>query len=121
MSRILVIDDNEQIRNVLKRILEREGHHVVIVEDSESGLSCQKQQSFDLIITDILLPDKEGISTILELHTDYPSLKIIAISGGGSFQPYGYLDIAKRVGANRTLPKPFNRDELLQVVNELLM
>jgi len=121
MSYILVVDDNEHIRTVVRRILEREGHTVIEIMDSEQVPDMIKTNNFDLIITDILMPGKEGISTIMELRKEYPELKIIAISGGGSYEPYGYLDMAKRVGANRTIPKPFNRQELLDVVNDVLL
>lgn len=121
MSQILVVDDNEHIRTVVRRILEREGHTVIETVDSKKVPDMVKKHHFDLMITDILMPGKEGISTISELRKEYPDLKIIAISGGGSYEPLGYLDMAKRVGANRTIPKPFNRQELLDVVNDVLV
>lgn len=120
MAHILVIDDNDHVRNVLIRLLESQGHKVEGVADSHSGIGLLQINEFDLLITDILMPDKEGISTIIETRSIKPNLRIIAISGGGDYEPYGYLDIAKKVGADRTLPKPFSMDEILQAVNEVL-
>lgn len=120
MVRILVIDDDEDVLRILQRLLEQEGYTVVGAVDSEMGIKMQHDTPFDLIITDILMPGKEGISTISELTNQYPELKIIAISGGGDFEPYGYLDIAKRVGAHRTLSKPFTGKEILEAIESLI-
>lgn len=120
MANILVIDDNDHVRNVLIRLLESQGHSVQAVSDSHSGIGLLHVHPFDLLITDILLPDQEGITTIIEILKSKPDMKIIAISGGGDFEPYGYLDIARRVGAARTLPKPFSMEEMIEAVNDVL-
>ncbi|MBN1892995.1 response regulator [bacterium] len=120
MARILIIDDSADVRAALHRVLTAEGHEVEAVPDSGTGIRLHHEHPFDLIITDILMPEKEGISTIIELKQEYPGLKIIAMSGGGDFEPYGYLDIARRVGAGRTLPKPFKREEIIEAVNDVL-
>jgi YesN/AraC family two-component response regulator len=95
-------------------------HEVADAPTSAEGIRLLHENPFDLILTDIVMPGKEGISTIIELREEYPRLKIIAMSGGGDFEPYGYLDIARRVGADRTIPKPFSREELLEAVNNVL-
>lgn len=120
MARILLIDDNPDVLNVVHRVLTAEGHVVEDAPKSSAGLALHRANPFDLVITDIVMPEKEGISTIIELRGECPDLKIIAMSGGGDFEPYGYLDIAIRVGADRTLPKPFSREELLEAVNDML-
>jgi CheY-like chemotaxis protein len=120
LARILVIDDNPDVLRALHGLLSAEGHTVSDAPDSAAGIRLHHQNPFDLILTDIVMPDKEGITTIIELRQEYPDLKIIAMSGGGSFEPYGYLDIAKRVGADRTIPKPFSREELMEAVNDCL-
>ncbi|HEX9933590.1 MAG TPA: response regulator, partial [bacterium] len=97
------------------------GYSVEDAPDSATGIRKHHEKPFDLILTDIVMPDKEGISTIIELRHEYPDLKIVAMSGGGDFEPYGYLDIARRVGADRTITKPFSAKEILNVMNELLI
>lgn len=120
MARILIIDDNPGVLNAVHRVLTAEGHVVEDTPKSSAGIALHRANPFDLVITDIVMPEKEGISTIIELRGEFPGLKIIAMSGGGDFEPYGYLDIAIRVGAARTLPKPFSREELLEAVNYAL-
>lgn len=120
MARILVIDDNPDVLDALHKLLTREGHSVADAPTGPEGVRLHRENPFDLILTDIVMPDKEGISTIIELRGQYPRLKIIAMSSGGDFEPYGYLDIARRVGADRTIPKPFSRVELLEAVNDAL-
>jgi YesN/AraC family two-component response regulator len=101
-------------------VLTAEGHVVEDAPIGSAGITLHRANPFDLVITDIVMPEKEGISIIIELRGECPDLKIIAMSGGGDFEPYGYLDIASRVGADRTLPKPFSREELLEAVNDVL-
>ena len=120
MARILIIDDNPDVLAAVHNVLTAEGHSVSDAPKSSAGIALHRALPFDLIITDIVMPEKEGISTIIDLRGEFPDLKIIAMSGGGDFEPYGYLDIAIRVGANRTLAKPFTREELLEAVNDAL-
>lgn len=120
MARILVIDDEVQVRTMLRQMLERSGYEVMDAEDGEGAIQLHREQPADLIITDIIMPGKEGIATISELLRNFPELKIIAISGGGRIGPEEYLDIARRLGAMRTLTKPIERKELLEAVQELL-
>ena len=120
MKRILVIDDEVQVRQLLRQILERAGYEVVDASDGKRGIELYRQAPTELIIIDIIMPEKEGVETIIELRRDFPDVKIIAISGGGRLNPKGYLDAAEKFGAARTFSKPFDREELLEVIQELL-
>ncbi len=120
MARILVIDDEELIRTSIRLILETNGYDVVEAENGEDGIERQRETPFDVVITDILMPGKEGIETIIELKRDYKDLKIIAISGGARTINIDYLELAKEFGADNVLPKPFLNVELLQCVEECL-
>jgi CheY-like chemotaxis protein len=121
MARILVIEDDPDIRNLCKRILEQAGHHVTEAPDGSVGTKLYRDQRHDLIITDIIMPEKEGIETIMELRRDFPEVRIVAISGGGQATPsFTCLQVAKRLGAANTLAKPFSKQELLAAVAEAL-
>ena len=121
MARILIIDDDDQLRTMLRTMLEKVGYNDI--EEAASGnmgMKLFRQHPFDLVVTDIIMPDKEGIEVITELRRDYPQIKIIAMSGGGRVGPHGYLEMAKCLGAGRTLAKPFNQSDLIDAVQELL-
>ncbi len=120
MACILVVDDDPGIREVLSEALTFHGHEVVVATDGAQGLRVAASTPPDLVITDIVMPEKEGLETIMELRRTWPELKIIAISGGGVAGPQGYLLPAEKLGADRSLAKPFRIDELLRVVDELL-
>ncbi len=120
MKRILVIDDDIQVRQMLKQILERAGYEVADAPDGKEGIRLYRDEPADLIITDIIMPEKEGIETILELRREFPDVKIIAISGGGRFDPGVYLETAEKFGVARTFGKPIDRKELLDAIQELL-
>ncbi|MGD8893354.1 MAG: response regulator [Desulfobacterales bacterium] len=120
MARILIIDDDSQILDMLGQTLEREDYEVVRASNGNEGIKINRENLVDLIITDIIMPKKEGIETIFELRKNFPYIKIIAISGGGRIEPEDYLYIAKKIGVHRTFTKPIERDELLKAVSELL-
>ncbi len=120
MARILVVDDELAIRDMLKRMLERQEHEVSLAEDGKQALKIIDSFSPQILITDLIMPEKEGIETILEVRKRNPQIKIIAISGGGRIGPESYLKLAISVGAARALTKPFAQDELLSAVNDLL-
>ncbi len=120
MPRILVIDDDDLIRVMLHQMLEDAGYDVAVAANGDEGIKLFHEQAADLIITDIIMPEKEGWETIVELKRDYPRVKIIAISGGGRIGPYSYLMVAKRFGAERVFTKPLKKDELLKAIRELL-
>jgi len=120
MYRILIIDDEEMIRRILRRMLETEGFEVADAPDGRVGMRLQRESPADLVITDLIMPEKEGLETIKELREEFPQVKIIAISGGGWIAADPYLVTAKRIGADRTLAKPMERKSLLAAVRELL-
>jgi len=93
---------------------------VLEAADGIEGLEIYRQEPTDLVITDLIMPEKEGIETIIELKRDFPEVKIIAMSGGGRIEPESYLNIAQKLGALQTLTKPFDRKELLEAVHNLL-
>jgi CheY-like chemotaxis protein len=119
-ARILIIDDELLIRDLLVDILEREGYETVAATDGNEGIRIYRENPADLIITDLIMPKKEGIETIMELHRDFHNVKVIAMSGGGVNDSELYLQIAKTIGAVKTLAKPLNRKELLEAVKELI-
>lgn len=117
---VLVIDDEQLIRLQIRSALELEGFVVHEAANGNEGLSRMAAIHSDVVITDILMPDKEGIETILELRQLYPTVKIIAISGGGRTGNKDFLHTAKHLGADRILAKPFGLADLLNLVREVL-
>lgn len=120
MARILIIDDEDQPRRMLYQALTRAGYEVVEARDGNEGLARFREAPTDLIITDILMPEKEGLETIIDLRREFPHVKIVAMSGGGRTGSLNFLDIARRLGAQCTLPKPFGLQDMLKAVRELL-
>ena len=120
MATILIIDDEAQMLTLYRAILEREGFRVVESTDGNKGIEICRNESIDLVITDIIMPGKEGIETILELRQEFPKMGIVAVSGGGRLGPDNYLLLAEKMGAQRALSKPFKREELLKAVCGLL-
>ena len=120
MARILVADDDIVIRQVLKQHLEEAGYDVLVAQNGEEALKLSQGTSVDLLITDIIMPKKEGLETITEFRRHFPSVKIIAMSGGGTGEADVYLDIAKRLGAQKIFAKPFDLRELLEGVRKLI-
>ena len=120
MERILIIDDEPQIRSMLRLMLERDGYEVVEAPDGIEGIRVYRQNPADLIITDLIMPNKDGIGMIIDLKKEFPDVKIIAMSGGGLNKPEGYLKGAKKLGAARTLTKPIDREEMLRAVKNTL-
>lgn len=101
-------------------MLKSSGYEISEAPNGKVALRLCKEKQADLIITDLIMPEKEGIETIVEIKRDFPEIKIIAISGGGQSDPETYLALAKKLGAERTLAKPFEMKELLKTVEELL-
>ena len=120
MARILIIDDESQIRSMLRLMLERAGYEIAEAPDGIEGIRKYRENPADLIITDLIMPNKDGIGMIIDLKKEFPKVKIIAMSGGGVNRPEGYLDGAKKLGATRTLTKPIDREEMLKAVKETL-
>jgi len=120
MARVLVIDDDVQVLTTLRKMSEREGYDVTSAPDGKEGIRCFRENPTNLIITDLIMPEKEGIETITEPRHDFPDVKIIAISGGGRNNPNAYLGLAKNLGAQYTFAKPVDRKEFLKAVQDLL-
>lgn len=121
-NHILVIDDDDHIRQMICNILEREGYVAVQAANGIEGLRALKRlATFSLVITDILMPEKEGIETIREIRNDFPWIRILAISGGGILIPENYLNLARSMGADAILSKPFGKKELLSAVESLYL
>jgi CheY-like chemotaxis protein len=121
VTSILIIDDNPDILQLYSRVLRQAGYDVVEASDGQKGTMLYRKNPTDLVITDIVMPEKEGIETIRELRRDFPDAKIIAISGGGTAMSSSTcLLLAERLGARRTLMKPVKIAELLQIVAEVV-
>lgn len=120
MKRILIIDDEELTLSLLEKILEDEGYQVTKATDGEQGLELFKEQRADLIITDMVMPVKDGLKTILELREFDDKVPVIAISGGGAIAKERYLAVASYLENVRSLAKPFTNPEIVSVVKELL-
>jgi DNA-binding response OmpR family regulator len=118
--KILVIDDDDQMRILLRQVMEWAGYEVMEAGDGREGMAKQRAFAADLIITDLIMPEQEGLETITSLRKEYPRLKIIAISGGGRIGPEAYLPAAIELGADRVFSKPFDVRELADAVKELL-
>jgi CheY-like chemotaxis protein len=117
---ILVIEDEEDIRQMICDILEDDGYSTEQASNGIEGLQVlRKNPDFRIVITDLLMPEKEGIETISELRKDFPWIRIVAISGGGICIPESYLNLARAMGADATLCKPFGSGELLSIIDEL--
>jgi|SRR5882724_3870777 len=119
MAIILAIDDDLMVRGMLVAILTPAGHYVVEVPGAMEGLAALKQSQPDLVITDIVMPGKDGLELITEIKRDFPQLPVIAISGHSPHSPL-YLKAAKQLGAAKILGKPFKVEALLGVVNAVL-
>jgi CheY-like chemotaxis protein len=117
---VLVLDDDKQVTLLLRSILEHNGYDVLVASTANEALESIREYLPDLVITDVFMPDKDGLEFINEVRARHPELKILAISGGSRFTPEPYLAAAKCAGAQRTLAKPFDPADLLQAVNELL-
>ena len=120
MARILVIDDEDLVRYSLRLFLEAEGYEVEEAVDGVDGLAKLEEAPYDLLITDIVMPRKEGMETILEVREKAPDLKILAISGGGPAGSFDYVEMASQCGAEAFIAKPFTDKDLLRAVRDLL-
>jgi DNA-binding response OmpR family regulator len=120
MSTILLIEDDTDLRKLLTKVLERESFRVLEAGTGLEAMQIIEYQIPDLVITDIIMPDQDGIGTINELKKNHPDIKIIAISGGGRMLSEDYLKIANMLGAHYTFKKPFDNNEFVAKIHELL-
>ncbi|MBP2231576.1 response regulator transcription factor [Azospirillum agricola] len=120
MASVLVIDDDDVVRSMLLHILTRNGHEAAGARDGEEGIARFQRNPADLVITDIFMPNQEGLATIMALRRNRPDLRIIAISGGGARASLDVLPVAEALGAQKTLRKPFKPAEILEAVRVVL-
>ena len=130
MAKILIVDDEEQVRTALKQVLERAGYEVAVAATGNEGLELMQREGADLVITDVIMPGIDGITTARKIRERYRDTRIIVISGGGKTAPdpyepdaistRSYLASANTAGADRTLTKPFDRQDILRAVKNLL-
>ncbi len=120
MARILVFDDDQDMREAVRGILEEAGHDVEEASNGEHGINLFREEPSDIVITDIRMPEKSGNETIMELRSEFPRVKIIAMSGGGTVGADLYMQVARKLGADFAITKPFAPDELLSAVRALV-
>lgn len=120
MPRILIVDDEPVVLEMLHRFLERNEFDVVAAVDGTTALEAHRKAPVDLVITDILMPGKEGFETIRDFRKTTPGIKIIAMSGGGKNEPQTYLQFATTFGADRAFAKPLDLGQILLAIQELL-
>jgi DNA-binding response OmpR family regulator len=120
VSHILVIDDDIDLCLIIREVLQAEGYGVSVATDGAQGIALQRSQPASLVITDIFMPNKEGIETIRDFRKEFPGVPIIAISGGGRLRRQGSLFTAQELGAAVILRKPFEMSDLLRSVVNVL-
>jgi CheY-like chemotaxis protein len=130
MAKILIVDDEENVRAALKQVLERAGYEVAVAATGNEGLELMQREGADLVITDVIMPGIDGITTARKIREKFRNTRIIVISGGGKAAPdpyepdaistRSYLASANSAGADRTLTKPFDREDILRAVKNLL-
>lgn len=120
MAKLLLVDDNADLLGMQGEFLRMSGHEVVTATNGREALEQASVTKFDLIITDLIMPDKDGIEVIVTLRRAMPHLKVIAISGGGRLNAKDYLSIAQKLGAAATLAKPFSGSDLVATVDRVL-
>jgi len=120
MGKILVVDDEPQVRTVIRRILEKEGFEVDMAENGVKALELCQASPYDLVITDIIMPEKEGLETMIDLRRHCPQTKIIAMSGGGRMSSEDCLRMAEGLGASFSFRKPIETKKFIEAVTSLL-
>jgi len=120
MTKILLVEDEDLFAAMIQKSLAPFGYEVVRARHGKEALKLYEPQTMGLVLTDLIMPDMEGVELIVALRKAHPAVKVIAMSGGGRNQPATYLAIAQQVGAVKTLAKPFPLEELLRTVRECL-
>ena len=118
MARILIIDDDDTLRGIIAKSLTHAGHTVTQANNGRKGIAQFRADPTDLVITDLVMPEQEGMETIKIMHRDFPQTPVIAMSGGLDGSPL-YLDLTRRLGARITLTKPFTLQQLTQAIDEI--
>ena len=119
-KKIILIDDDDEFRDMLSRMLERAGYRVRGAQNGKIGVRFFKEDPPDLVITDLFMPEQEGLETIRELIRLDPKIKIMAISGGCTSLGLDFLPFAEALGAVCIMPKPFSRKDILREIRELI-
>lgn len=117
---ILIIDDDPAVSRTLSLILTRAGYQVATAVSGRSGLELLTGGAFDLVLTDIIMPELDGIEAIRKIRTDHPGLRVIAMSGGGQIDKADFLHMAEALGADRVIEKPVRSDKLLELVGSVM-
>jgi CheY-like chemotaxis protein len=120
MARILIVDDNADLGMVLRQLLQAAGHHPVVVDNARAGLAMVEAGDIELVITDILMPEVDGIEMLRGVRQKRPDLPVIAMSGGGQIAARDLLDMIGQLGADHVLQKPVRRNDLLAAVDSVL-
>lgn len=121
MPSVLVVDDEDQIRQLIRDTLEQAGYDVQEARNGIQGLECYRAKPTDLVVMDILMPDQDGLESIMTLRREFPASRVIAITGGSDMIGIlNFLDVAKMLGARRTLQKPFDMQTLLEAAKSEL-
>lgn len=120
MAKILLVEDDDLVRDMLTQVLKRASHDVISAANGEEATAFLKKNEPDLMITDIIMPKKSGITLISEVKGGHPNMEIIAISGGGRLDPTGYLDLSESLGASVSFEKPIDNSALLMAIDLLL-
>lgn len=120
MATILLVEDDELVRDMLAQVLKRASHQIITAADGDEAAELLKSHEPDIMITDIIMPKKSGITLITEVKNKHPHMEIIAISGGGRLDPTGYLDLSESLGATVSFEKPIDKAALLMAIDLLL-
>ena len=120
MAKILLVEDDELVRDMLTQVLERASHEVMTAANGEDATTLLQSQKPDIMVTDIIMPKKSGITLISEVKNRHPDLEVIAISGGGRLDPTGYLDLSETLGASVSFEKPIDNTALLMAIDLLI-
>ena len=118
-NRVLVIDDNEDFRVLAQLALEAENFDVSVAANGHDGMSMLRKRGVDVVVTDIVMPEQDGVETIAQLRKEFPNIKVIAISGAVSGTGFDYLKVPVQLGAARILRKPFDIQDLVRLIREL--
>jgi two-component system response regulator (stage 0 sporulation protein F) len=120
MATILLVEDDDLVRDMLTQMLQRASHDVICAANGEEATERLKESKPDIMVTDIIMPKKSGITLISEVKNRHPNMEIIAISGGGRLDPTGYLDLSETIGASVSFEKPIDNNALLMAIDLLL-
>ncbi len=117
--RVLIADDNEEFAAVLQLALEADGYEVEVASNGRAALEAQRRHPADILITDLVMPERDGFETLTSFRAEFPKTKVVVISGQGRLHAPRYLFAAELMGADAVLQKPFDVAQLLQILKDL--